>query len=50
VTTRAVPFDLSLAEIDGAAALIREVVPSTPTFRWPLLTARRYGWENLFRR
>jgi len=40
VSARAVPFDLTLAEIDGAAALIREVVPPTPTFRWPLLAQR----------
>jgi threonine dehydratase len=40
VSTRTTPFDLSLAEIDGAAALIREVVPSTPTFRWPVLAQR----------
>jgi threonine dehydratase len=33
-------FDFSLADIDAAAALIRDVVPPTPTFRWPLLAQR----------
>jgi threonine dehydratase len=32
--------DLTLAEIDAAAALIRDVVPPTPTYRWPLLAQR----------
>ncbi|HEX3462456.1 MAG TPA: threonine dehydratase [Candidatus Elarobacter sp.] len=32
--------DLTLAEIDGAAALIRDAVPPTPTYRWPLLCER----------
>ncbi|HTD38922.1 MAG TPA: threonine dehydratase [Candidatus Limnocylindrales bacterium] len=31
------PLDLTLAEIDGAAALIANVVPPTPQYRWPLL-------------
>ena len=31
---------LSLAEIDAAAALIRDVVPPTPAYRWPLLCER----------
>jgi threonine dehydratase len=34
------PHALSLAEIDAAAALIREVVPPTPAYRWPLLCER----------
>jgi threonine dehydratase len=33
-------FDLALEEIDAAAALIRDVVPPTPAFTWPLLTER----------
>jgi len=33
-------LDLTLAEIDAAAALVREVVPVTPAFRWPLLCER----------
>ena len=37
---RKAPLDLTLAEIDGAAALIRDVVPPTPAFRWPLLCQR----------
>jgi len=40
VPTRAVPLDLSLAEIDGAAALIRDLVPPTPVYPWPLLAQR----------
>jgi len=40
VIARRVPFDLTLAEIDGAAALIRDAVPPTPTYRWPLLCER----------
>jgi len=34
------PLDLTLDEIDAAAALIREVVPPTPAFTWPLLAQR----------
>jgi threonine dehydratase len=34
------PLDLTLAEIDRAAALLRDVVPPTPTYRWPLLAER----------
>ncbi|MEA2689994.1 MAG: threonine dehydratase, partial [Candidatus Eremiobacteraeota bacterium] len=37
---RTAPFDLTLAEIDGAAALIRDAVPPTPAYRWPLLCER----------
>jgi threonine dehydratase len=31
---------LSLTEIDRGAALVRELVPPTPTYRWPLLAER----------
>lgn len=41
---RAGPLDLTLDEIGAAAALIRDVVPPTPAFRWPLL-CERYGIE-----
>ena len=34
------PFDLTLADVDRAALLVRDVVPATPTFRWPLLCER----------
>jgi threonine dehydratase len=34
------PLAFSLAEIDAAAALIRDAVPPTPTYRWPLLCER----------
>jgi threonine dehydratase len=34
------PLTLSLAEIDAAAALIRDAVPPTPAYRWPLLCER----------
>ncbi|MEA2721440.1 MAG: threonine dehydratase [Candidatus Eremiobacteraeota bacterium] len=37
---RTAPFDLTLAEIDGAAGLIRDAVPPTPAYRWPLLCQR----------
>jgi threonine dehydratase len=37
---RPAPFDLTRAEIDGAAALIREAMPPTPAYRWPLLCER----------
>jgi threonine dehydratase len=37
---RTAPLDLTLAEIDGAAALIRDAVPPTPAYRWPLLCGR----------
>ncbi|HZO95540.1 MAG TPA: threonine dehydratase [Candidatus Baltobacteraceae bacterium] len=40
VVTRPAPFGLTLAEIDRAAALIRDAVPPTPAFRWPLLCER----------
>lgn len=33
-------LDLSLAEIDRAAALVRDAVPPTPAYRWPLLCER----------
>jgi threonine dehydratase len=33
-------LDLSLAEIDRAAALIRDAVRPTPAYRWPLLCER----------
>jgi threonine dehydratase len=33
-------LDLTLGEIDGAAALLRDVVPPTPAHRWPLLCDR----------
>jgi threonine dehydratase len=35
-----VPLELTLAEIDAAAALIRDAVPPTPAYRWPLLCER----------
>ena len=34
------PPAISLAEIDAAAALIRDAVPPTPAYRWPLLCER----------
>jgi threonine dehydratase len=40
VTAAAATLGLSLAEIDRAAALVRELVPPTPTYRWPLLAER----------
>jgi threonine dehydratase len=40
VIARAAPFGLTLEEIDGAAALIRDAVPPTPAYRWPLLCER----------
>jgi threonine dehydratase len=40
MTARTAPLDLTLADIDRAAALVREVVPVTPAFRWPLLCER----------
>ncbi|HYZ15493.1 MAG TPA: threonine dehydratase [Candidatus Acidoferrum sp.] len=36
----AAPLEISLAEVDGAAALLREIVPPTPAYRWPLLSER----------
>ena len=33
-------MDLTLADVDRAAALVRDVVPVTPTYRWPLLVER----------
>ncbi len=38
----AAALDLTLAEIDRAAALIADAVPPTPAIRWPLL-CERYG-------
>jgi len=40
MTTVAAPLGLTLAEIDAAAALIRDAVPPTPQYRWPLLCER----------
>jgi threonine dehydratase len=40
VRTTAAALGISLAEIDGAAALIGDVVPPTPTYRWALLGER----------
>jgi len=40
VIARAAPFGLTLEEIDGAAALVRDAVPPTPAYRWPLLCER----------
>ena len=40
MTTIAAPLGLTLAEIDGAAALIRDLVPPTPAYRWALLSER----------
>jgi threonine dehydratase len=40
VTVTAAPLEISLAEVDGAAALIRGIVPPTPAYRWPLLCER----------
>jgi threonine dehydratase len=37
---RTVPLDLTLGDVDRAAALVRPVVPVTPTYRWPLLGER----------
>jgi threonine dehydratase len=37
---RTVPLDLTLGDVDRAAALVRHVVPVTPTYRWPLLGER----------
>jgi threonine dehydratase len=37
---RTAALDLTLAEIDAAAVLIRDVVPPTPAYRWPLLCER----------
>jgi threonine dehydratase len=37
---RPAPLDLTLAEIDGAAALVRGVVAPTPSYRWVLLCER----------
>nr|MDQ6925222.1 pyridoxal-phosphate dependent enzyme [Candidatus Eremiobacteraeota bacterium] len=34
------PWELTLADVDRVAALVRDVVPATPTFRWPLLCER----------
>ncbi len=38
--SRPAALDLTLAEIDRAAALVGAVVPPTPAYRWPLLAAR----------
>ncbi len=40
MAVRTAPLTLTLAEIDRAAALVRDVVPPTPAFRWPLLRER----------
>jgi threonine dehydratase len=40
MATIAAPLGLTLEEIDGAAALIRDAVPPTPAYRWPLLCER----------
>jgi threonine dehydratase len=40
MTVRTVPLELTLADVDRAAALVRDVVPITPAFRWPLLSER----------
>ena len=40
MTVRTVPLELTLAEVDRAAELVRDVVPVTPAFRWPLLCER----------
>jgi threonine dehydratase len=37
---RAASLGLTLADLDRAAALIGDAVPSTPAFRWPLLCER----------
>jgi threonine dehydratase len=37
---RTAPLRMTLAEIDRAAALIRDAVPPTATYRWPLLCER----------
>jgi threonine dehydratase len=39
-TTRTGPLGLTLSEIDRAASLIRDAVPPTPAYRWPLLSER----------
>ncbi len=38
--TATAALDITLADVDAAAALVREVVPPTPAYRWPLLCAR----------
>jgi threonine dehydratase len=35
-----IPLGITLRELDAASALVHEVVPATPTYRWPLLCAR----------
>jgi threonine dehydratase len=40
MTVRTVPLELTLADVDRAAALVRDIVPVTPAFRWPLLCER----------
>jgi threonine dehydratase len=40
MATIAAPLSLTLEEIDAAAALIGDVVPVTPAYRWPLLCER----------
>ncbi len=37
---RSAPLGLTLDDVDAAAALIREAIPPTPAYRWPLLCAR----------
>jgi threonine dehydratase len=38
--TATAALDISLADVDAAAALVRPVVPPTPAYRWPLLCER----------
>jgi threonine dehydratase len=38
--TATAALDITLADVDAAAALVRAVVPPTPAYRWPLLCAR----------
>lgn len=38
--TATAALDITLADVDAAAALVREVVLPTPAYRWPLLCAR----------
>ncbi len=40
MTARTIPPELTLADVDRAAALVHEVVPVTPAYRWPLLCER----------
>jgi len=40
MTVRPVPLELTLADVERAAALVGAVMPVTPTYRWPLLCER----------